>query len=144
MAAPTTTGTVIKMGCKAMWHELTNPVVLTVAILGCWATVQPYLWHNVTVSLPSGWYWCRSHYTNEPLAPGTIVLFTPAIWMTDVLAATAPHLRATPPWMKRVDHEDGDDLYVIGTHPASLDSRHFGPIPRASVHAVCTPIWTKG
>jgi len=37
--------------------------------------------------------------------------------------------------IKRLDSlsPDGDMLFVIGTHPESTDSRHFGPVPRTDL-----------
>lgn len=46
------------------------------------------------------------------------------------------------PWIKQVVAQNGDDLYVQGTHPRSLDSRSFGPIPRTSVQKTCMPLYT--
>jgi conjugative transfer signal peptidase TraF len=35
-----------------------------------------------------------------------------------------------------------DEVFVLGPHPQSFDSRYFGPISRAMVQATATPIWT--
>jgi type IV secretory pathway protease TraF len=35
-----------------------------------------------------------------------------------------------------------DDLFVLGDHPQSVDSRYLGLIPRVSVHETCAPLWT--
>ena len=29
--------------------------------------------------------------------------------------------------------DDGEQIFVVGKHPMSIDSRHFGPIPRKEV-----------
>jgi len=43
-----------------------------------------------------------------------------------------------PPYgvmIKRIDFlsPDGDNIFVIGSHPESTDSRQFGPIPRSNI-----------
>ena len=44
----------------------------------------------------------------------------------DVLAFRQPGYGAL---LKRVEHLEPDGgLYVLGTHPNSVDSRHFGPV----------------
>lgn len=35
--------------------------------------------------------------------------------------------------IKRVDASEGDLITVLGTHPHSVDSRHFGPIHRRDI-----------
>ncbi len=37
-----------------------------------------------------------------------------------------------------------DELFLLGvTHPASFDSRYFGPIERSAVLGVARPLWTR-
>lgn len=35
--------------------------------------------------------------------------------------------------IKKIDRRDRDSIYVVGTHPNSIDSRRFGPIDRGAV-----------
>jgi len=36
------------------------------------------------------------------------------------------------------------EYFVMGRHPRSVDSRYYGPITRAQVLEICTPLWTWG
>jgi type IV secretory pathway protease TraF len=130
---------------RTMARELfRNPIVWSCYVLLTYALTVPFLTRNVTNSLPLGYYWCTPHQTMDLLPAGTLVLFTPTLRLMVWLDATVPALHAPPPWLKQVERQEGDELYVVGTHPASIDSRLFGPIPRASVHAVCRALWTWG
>ena len=35
--------------------------------------------------------------------------------------------------IKNIDFVDSDKIFVVGTHPRSIDSRQFGPIERGDV-----------
>lgn len=35
-----------------------------------------------------------------------------------------------------------DEVFVLGTHPRSWDSRYVGPLPRAAVKGLCEALWT--
>ncbi len=48
--------------------------------------------------------------------------------------------RALPVWFGCRELR-GDELFVLGTHPASFDSRYFGPIVRPDVIVVASPLW---
>jgi type IV secretory pathway protease TraF len=36
-----------------------------------------------------------------------------------------------------------DDIFVLGTHPKSYDSRYTGPWYRSMIHGTCEAIWTR-
>ena len=56
------------------------------------------------------------------LKPGDIVVFNHPVYGTMVKQ------------IQQMDPQTGE-LFVVGTHPESTDSRHFGPIPQS---------WLKG
>ena len=47
--------------------------------------------------------------------------------------------RALPAWFGCRGLTD-DELFILGTHPSSFDSRYFGPILRSDVIAVANPL----
>jgi type IV secretory pathway protease TraF len=116
----------------------------TFAFLLVYACTYPFLFYNKSRSMPGGWYWCAFEDSNVILTPGTIVLFTPTQAMrTDFLERVGPRYEdARLLWLKKVIRQEGDNLYIEGTHPLSYDSHLFGPIPRVSVKRTCTPLWT--
>jgi type IV secretory pathway protease TraF len=57
--------------------------------------------------------------------------------------------RLLPPSILPAQHAgcwilDADGLVVLGDHPASVDSKFFGPLTRTSVYATCAPLITWG
>ena len=48
--------------------------------------------------------------------------------------------RALPVWFG-CRELSGDELFILGTHPSSFDSRYFGLILRSDVIAVASPLW---
>ena len=75
---------------------------------------------------------------------GDIVCATgDTITVNNVQVATRP-LRAQYPFppLEQCWKLGPDDLFVVGEHPKSIDSRYFGLVPRVSIHATCTPLWT--
>ena len=56
------------------------------------------------------------------------------------LAADSQGLRL-PTWQQCRPLRDGE-LYLLGTtHPASFDSRYFGPLPATAVLGLAQPVW---
>lgn len=47
--------------------------------------------------------------------------------------------RALPVW-SGCRQLKGDELFILGTHPSSFDSRYFGPILRSDVISVASPL----
>jgi type IV secretory pathway protease TraF len=44
--------------------------------------------------------------------------------------------------VKRIDHLNGEDLYVLGDHSeTSTDSRHYGVVPHEAVEAIV--VWPR-
>lgn len=130
------------MSAHAQTAALTALFLATVAL--CMAL--PFLVYNAGLSLPPGLYWCAPYWTTEDLPAGTIVYFLPPRRVTDALDVNPLYQSRLQeihlPWMKYVSASEGDSVYVRGTHPDSLDSRAFGPIPRSSVQRTCTPLYT--
>ncbi len=62
-----------------------------------------------------------------------VIIKIPFLWFNispgDVVVFRHPEYGTL---IKRVDHftPDGASLFVVGTHPNSVDSRRFGPVPR--------------
>jgi nickel-type superoxide dismutase maturation protease len=56
-------------------------------------------------------------FVMRALKPGDLVIFKHPVYGKMVKR------------IQQVDHQTGE-IFVIGTHPESTDSRHFGPIPR--------------
>jgi conjugative transfer signal peptidase TraF len=50
--------------------------------------------------------------------------------------------RALPAW-RACRHLVGDELFLLGTHPESFDSRYFGPAPSGAVIGRAQPLWLK-
>jgi conjugative transfer signal peptidase TraF len=48
--------------------------------------------------------------------------------------------RALPVWFG-CRELTGDELFILGTHPSSFDSRYIGPLLRSDVIAVANPLW---
>jgi conjugative transfer signal peptidase TraF len=48
--------------------------------------------------------------------------------------------RALPVWIG-CRNLAGEELFILGTHPSSFDSRYFGSILRSDVIAVANPLW---
>lgn len=121
------------------------PFTCALFLLLIFALTKPFLFYNATISMPPGWYWCTPLYTNIQLQPGTIVFFVPTVDITETLLSR-PEFQTRQeevfrPWLKQVVRQDFDNLYVQGTHPRSLDSRQFGPIPRTSVQKTCISLF---
>lgn len=52
--------------------------------------------------------------------------------------------RALPAWAHCRPLEDGELFLLSDTHPASFDSRYFGPIGASTVLGIARPLWTWG
>jgi type IV secretory pathway protease TraF len=104
--------------------------------------IYPSLIYNVGYSMPHGLYWCKPESSVSPLQSGTVVIFTPTAHILSLYRAQSGQESPTLPWLKKVIRQEGDDLYVEGTHPRSFDSHIFGAIPRVAVQRICAPLWT--
>lgn len=85
----------------------------------------------------------------------------PALWMKQVVGRVGQTVClqentvtveetvvATRPLVQKYPHRDGcwtlqaHEVFVLGNHPRSWDSRYFGPIERATVQGQCQAVWT--
>jgi nickel-type superoxide dismutase maturation protease len=62
----------------------------------------------------------------------TVPFFFNSFRLGDIIVFQHPVYGRMIKQVERIS-SDGSDLYVIGSHPNSVDSRQFGPIPRSSV-----------
>jgi len=62
-----------------------------------------------------GWRGLRNPFVLNPIKNGDVLVFQHAAYGTMI---------------KKFDHYEGDQLYVIGTHQHSVDSSQFGPISK--------------
>lgn len=63
---------------------------------------------------------------------------------TVVTLAADPRGRSLPAW-RQCRRLAEDELFLLSTsHPASFDSRYFGPVAASAVIGVATPVWTFG
>jgi type IV secretory pathway protease TraF len=115
-----------------------------VTFLFFFCLLYPFLYYNMTRSVPTGFYWCKPEHSTTPLPPGTFVIFVPPVRIVEAFRQQPGHRHedANYPWLKKVIRQDGDDLFVEGTHPRSFDSHIFGPVPRVAVQRICIPLWT--
>jgi len=62
-----------------------------------------------------------------------VIIKIPLLWFKlqpgDVVVFRHPEYGTM---IKKIEHftPDGESVFVIGTHPGSVDSRRFGPVPR--------------
>ena len=136
--------------------------ILYGAVLGLlcgWAFPLPsdsVVW-NTTASMPLGLYW---RIPAGPLVAGDLVEFrAPDSWLDPLKHAPAIQqgVVAVLKTVRGIAGETvcwGDDalhtcqsvppghIFVMGTHPKSLDSRTLGPIDRRLVRWRLLPLWT--
>jgi type IV secretory pathway protease TraF len=55
--------------------------------------------------------------------------------MTDTQGRTLPRYRGCVTL-------ETSEVFVLGPHPQSFDSRYFGPIATTDIQATATPLWT--
>lgn len=135
-------------------------LVLLILCLSAQTTVWAgyRLFHQPTPSMPTGWYWGSPP---EGAGPGDLVVLShpahPEILLLKRIAAAAgdlvclrddqiqingrPVASRHPPGHPRRPADirtpcrrlEPNELFVLGDHPGSDDSRYFGPVPRTDL-----------
>lgn len=161
---------------------LTGSVLVLPLVLGGWMwDTGRQIFHNLTASLPQGYYLCRPYRQGAELPLQTLVQFVPTPDAAAVVARYAPQDPQTATWMKAIGAGPAEhvcvhgrevwrngiflttrplidrypalaqdacwtvgqgEVFVMGRHPYSYDSRYFGPIAVTDIHATCEALWT--
>ena len=95
---------------------------------------------NITHSLPNRAFLCKAYDKKLSIIPGQYVRFHPPQRVKDVAHKSYPDLPLTISWIKQVDSVKEDAVFVLGTHPESFDSRHWGPLFISEIDETCTGI----
>lgn len=77
------------------------------------------------------------------VAGATVCVHGPAVVVDEVVIAERPLLPRSP--LAVIDAcwtLAEDDVFVLGSHARSWDSRYVGPLPRAAVKGLCQALWT--
>jgi len=80
------------------------------------------------------------------VAPQAVCVFDGLVWIDGVpVAAVLAHdaaRRPLHPWAQCRALAAGELFLFSDTHPASFDSRYFGPLDAAAVLGIARPLWT--
>jgi conjugative transfer signal peptidase TraF len=80
------------------------------------------------------------------LAPQQVCIAQHVVRINGVAVATVlladSQSRTLPKWQQCRSLHHGELFLLSATHPASFDSRYFGPIPAAAVLGTAQPLWT--
>ena len=80
------------------------------------------------------------------VAPQTVCVVDRLVWIDGVpVAAVLAHdgaRRSLHPWAQCRALIEGELFFLSDTHPASFDSRYFGPVDAAAVLGIARPLWT--
>jgi type IV secretory pathway protease TraF len=77
------------------------------------------------------------------LAPDTVCLQGHDVIVNGTVIAQCPLLEAYPLHAAEGCHALGEDeVFLMGTHARSYDSRYFSSVPRPNLAATCTALWT--
>ncbi|MFT4266457.1 MAG: S26 family signal peptidase [Xenophilus sp.] len=79
-------------------------------------------------------------------APQAVCVWDRRVWIDGVpVAAVLAHdgaHRPLQPWARCRVLATGELFLLSDTHPASFDSRYFGPVDAAAVLGIARPLWT--
>jgi conjugative transfer signal peptidase TraF len=80
------------------------------------------------------------------VAPQTVCVVDRLVWIDGVpMAAVLVHdgaRRLLHPWAQCRALIEGELFFLSDTHPASFDSRYFGPVDAAALLGIARPLWT--
>ena len=80
------------------------------------------------------------------VAPQAVCVVDRLVWIDGVpVAAVLAHdgaRRSLHPWAQCRALIEGELFFLSDTHPASFDSRYFGPVDAAALLGIARPLWT--